>query len=253
MAAGDVHLTELIGDHAWFVVEQVQGADEWTLTQGSTVGPKQAIPVPFSFDIDGLSDGAHYVEVVQYAVGAEVGRDSTMVSVGADPTAAIRPSVQWVADLVRTRAIEEGGHPADTFTDTTYPTEAQVDRLIDQAVNEIYTQLPGSIASEWATAGKHLSALYAAILVEASYFREQLTDDQVDLYRNLLTSGISGLRAASSGSGGAGGVASRKVDTVIMRGLATVPPEYIWMLDMPASQLVGPEQALLNQQLGVGE
>jgi hypothetical protein len=149
-----------------------------------------------------------------------------------DPFVELRPSVQMVADLLRTRTVSEGGYSEDIFNDKTYPTDAQAARLIDQATNAIFTQLPGSVAEPWKPAGQHLAALYAAILIEASYFREQLTDDQVQLYRDLLISGIRGLGAAlAEGETGLG--AQRTVDSVVMRGVASVPYEYLLMLDYP--------------------
>jgi len=147
----------------------------------------------------------------------------------------IRPTTQMVADLVRTRIVHEGGDMdptrVDTFDSNTYPTLAQAERLIEQAANAIYIQLPGSIADAWAPAGQHLAALYAAILIEGSYFREQVTDDQVALYRDLLTSGIRGLGTATAGGGGE--VASTEVDTVTMRSVMTLPWEQVYLLGLP--------------------
>jgi len=144
--------------------------------------------------------------------------------------AEITPTLQMVADLVRTRLVEAGAAPADTFTSGTYPTAAQAQRLIDQAANAIWTQLPGSVAEPWAPAGQHLAALYAAILIEGSYFREQLTDDQVQLYRDLLMQGIRGLGSAM---GESEQVAHMQVDTVMQRSVMTTPPWELYMLDMP--------------------
>jgi len=142
----------------------------------------------------------------------------------------ITPTQQMVADLVRTRLVTEGGYAADTFTPDTYPTDTQAQRLIDQAANAIWTQLPGSVAEPWAAAGQHLSALYAAILIEGSFYREQLTDDQVQLYRDLLMQGIRGLGSAM---GESEEVAHRAVDTVMQRSVMTIPPWELWLLDVP--------------------
>lgn len=155
-----------------------------------------------------------------------------------DAWTAIRPTTQMVADLVRTRLVHEGGDMGDSlepdrvddFDDRTYPSATQVERLIDQATNFLFIQLPGSVSEPWAPAGKHLATLYAAILVEASYFREQLTDDQVALYRNLLDAGIKGLGAQIASRGGH--VASRQVDATVMRSVMTAPPGYLHYLDM---------------------
>jgi predicted deacylase len=146
--------------------------------------------------------------------------------------AAIRPTVQMVADLVRVRAVHEGAETQSvaSFDATTWPTDADVERLIDQAANAIWTQVPGSLAEPWPPAAQHLAALYAAILVETSYFREQLTDDMVQMYRDLLTSGIKGLGASVSSSET---VPSRHVDTVVMRSVMTAPYEYLLGLDLP--------------------
>ena len=66
--------------------------------------------------------------------------------------------------------------------------------------------------------------------MEASYFREQLTDDMVQMYRDLLTSGIKGRGASVSSSET---VPSRRVDTVVTRSVMTAPYEYLLGLDYP--------------------
>jgi hypothetical protein len=144
---------------------------------------------------------------------------------------AIAPTLQMVADLVRTRLVTDGGYAADIFNDDTYPTAAQAERLIDQAANAVWTQLPGSVAEPWAPAGQHLAALYAAILIEGSYFREQLTDDQIQLYRDLLMQGIRGLGSAISG--GSETPAHLAIDTVLQRSVMTLDPYTLWQLDLP--------------------
>jgi hypothetical protein len=141
----------------------------------------------------------------------------------------ITPTLQQVSDLVRTRLVTEGGHAADVFSPDTYPSDQQAERLIEQAANAIFVQLPGSVAEPWAPAGQHLAALYAAILIEASYFREQLTDDQVQLYRDLLISGIKGLGAAISGDQSQ---ERMHVDTVVQRSIASTPPWVAIMRDL---------------------
>lgn len=149
----------------------------------------------------------------------------------------VRPTLQMVADLVRTRLVEEGGGqvPADTFTGDTYPNANQVERLIDQATVAIIVQIPGSLVEGYLPAAQHLAALYAAILVEGSYFREQLTDDQVELYRNLLTAGIRGL-GATGGADTAASLRGGKVDSVLQRSVITDwdDPIYVYELGVPS-------------------
>lgn len=183
-----------------------------------------------------LESGRHSIIGIQHRTSGNdsnpVGEEFEVEALNPASFAELRPTVQMVADLLRTRTVGEGGTSEDIFNEGTYPTAAQVERLIDQATNAIFTQLPGSVAEPWAPAGQHLAALYAAILIEASYFREQLTDDQVQLYRDLLISGIRGLGAAI-GEGEMGAGSRMTVDSIVMRGIATVPPEYVWMLDIP--------------------
>jgi len=130
---------------------------------------------------------------------------------------------------VLTRLIEEAGHmndggsgtPVDTFTESTYPTLVAAERLIDQAVMATVGQIPDSIVEANQTGVRHLNALYAAILIEGSYFREQLTDDQVELYWELYKAGIRGIvNTSASGSGGAAaGGGPGMIDSVVARGV----------------------------------
>ena len=39
----------------------------------------------------------------------------------------------------------------------------------------------------------HLIALYTAVLIEGSFFREQVNESQVALYRDLFTAGVEGV------------------------------------------------------------
>lgn len=143
-----------------------------------------------------------------------------------------------VADLVRVRLVTDTGEFDDTFTADTVPTLTQAERLIDQGTNAIYTQIPGSIVEEWAPAAQHLAALYTAILIEASFYREQLTDDQVSLYQRLLTDGVVGLMTTVQR---ANETASRIIDSVRQRSVMTQDPlvtQYFDLLDQIPPQWV---------------
>lgn len=155
------------------------------------------------------------------------------MSLPVDGIDCIRPTVQMVADLVRVRVVHEGAETqsVNVFDDTTFPTEEDVERLIDQGTAAIWTQVPGSLAEPWPPAAQHLAALYVAILIETSYYREQLTDDMVSMYRDLLTSGIKGLGASVEETSDE--EPSRQIDTVVMRSVMTNPLEYQLWQDMP--------------------
>lgn len=117
----------------------------------------------------------------------------------------IRPTVAEVAILLRTRTVGEssgglGGDtsPADvtTFTSETRPAAAEVEAVIDQAVEAITAQLPPNIPALYYAQTRHNVALYAAILIEGSFFRESLDEGSVDLYRDLLRTGMPTLATA---------------------------------------------------------
>lgn len=231
MAAGDITVTSKYLKIDFAVTADPTAATWSCQLDGSDEVVNQPLPAPFEHSIDPVATGDHTLRVMQYnGLGVSVQDVSVTVAV-VDPAAIlqqIRPSAQMVSDLVRTRIVSEGGgqvppddldfNPPDNFTAYTYPTITQVERLIDQATTYIVAQVPGSIAEDYLPSAKHLSALYTAILVEGSYFREQLTDDQVQLYWELLKSGIRGVQTAgdssSSGLGGGG-----HVDSVVTRGV----------------------------------
>jgi hypothetical protein len=109
---------------------------------------------------------------------------------------ALRPTVQEVALLERTRTASGDGGEELTFTDSTRPTASEVDALIDQALQAILVELPDGFSAEFYDRARHMVALYTAILIEGSYFREQIDQGSAALYRELLRTGMASLRAA---------------------------------------------------------
>jgi hypothetical protein len=88
-----------------------------------------------------------------------------------DPTEAA-PSVDDVAELLRTRTVESGGSEAGTFTNTTYPTATEAAALIDQAVDEVLAALPLHADPMWYPAIRAVCATRAAALIELSFYRD---------------------------------------------------------------------------------
>jgi hypothetical protein len=116
-----------------------------------------------------------------------------------DPDVAqITPEVDDVAQLLRTRTVTEGGYEAPeqiTFDETTRPTGDEVEVMINNAVLGVRLQLPDSWDPQHNDQVRHLVALYTAMLVEGSYFREQVDESGVSLWRDLFTAGIASLKA----------------------------------------------------------
>lgn len=150
----------------------------------------------------------------------------------------IRPTVAEVAILERTRTVgpssgglggDTGGADVTTFTTTTRPTAAEVEAIIDQAVQGITAQLPADIPDLYYAQTRHNAALYAAILIEGSFFRESLDEGSVDLYRDLLRTGMTQLREDIEGTtegGVGGGMASVVVRSPTMTAISAMYPDW---------------------------
>lgn len=112
-----------------------------------------------------------------------------------DPTPSWRPAVADVAALIRARTKIPGGVEAGTFQDervadpdadppvtaqrATRPNATEVEALIDQACRRVASRIGGpticSDASDLEDDAKSAAAMYAAMLVEQSYWPEQTT------------------------------------------------------------------------------
>jgi hypothetical protein len=107
------------------------------------------------------------------------------------------PTVQEVADLEYTRAINDDGDEVDDFTPDTRPSDAQVTRLITQAVQGVIGQLRPAFPTDYYDDVRHMVCLYTAILIEGSFFREQQANEgAMANYRLLLTNGINNLNSS---------------------------------------------------------
>lgn len=110
-----------------------------------------------------------------------------------DP-AAVRPSVDDVANLERTRTFTEVGNELETFTTETRPPDEETEQLIDQAMPLVLAELPSKFSTSYYDATKHCIALYVAVLIEGSYFREQEQFSSISTWRDLYDNAIKSLR-----------------------------------------------------------
>lgn len=86
-----------------------------------------------------------------------------------------RPAVADVAALIRARTKIAGGKEAGTFTNSTRPTSDQVDNLIEFALDDVLGKVQAPEAGTvYEARVRGAVALYAAVLVETSYFPEQV-------------------------------------------------------------------------------
>jgi len=109
-----------------------------------------------------------------------------------DPTA-LAPSVNDIANLERTRTVDSGGDEQITFTDDTRPSAADVQALIAEAIPVVLAELQPTFPTDFYPEVSHAIALYTAILIEGSFFREQLNQGAVALWRTLYTNAITAI------------------------------------------------------------
>jgi hypothetical protein len=84
-----------------------------------------------------------------------------------------RPTVADVAAHIRARTKDAGGNEVGTFDETTRPTGAEVELLIDKGVQRVQTQVGEPCNETLQEDAGAAAALYTAMLVEQSYFPEQ--------------------------------------------------------------------------------
>lgn len=84
------------------------------------------------------------------------------------------PTLEAVGSLLRARTVDTNGNELGTFTAATRPTANQVEDIIVMAVDEVAVALAGDAPERlWGAAGS-LATYRAAMLVELSYFPEQV-------------------------------------------------------------------------------
>ena len=104
-----------------------------------------------------------------------------------DETAAYLPLVSDVGALLRTRTKDTLGHELGTFTANTRPTYEQAKRLIDQAADEITSDLDTDIPEGAWRYVKNAITIVAAMKIELSFFSDQVNNNR-SVYPQLAQS-----------------------------------------------------------------
>lgn len=100
-----------------------------------------------------------------------------------DPTWA--PTINDVADLLFTRTKDSGGNYLGVFSSRTNPTNVRAAHLVNVAQDHVISDLGGNpSAPAKQRNARHLTSLYAAMLVELSHYSEQITRD-ISPYKEL--------------------------------------------------------------------
>jgi hypothetical protein len=150
-------------------------AQDWTLATGANlveVGDGiYMITLTFLDPWTGLIEwdtalGAGNVESEEVLVG------------GASLTADHVPTVAEIGTLLRARTKDLTGNELGTFTTATRPTDTEVSALIAQATDALVDAVGVSTVTLLPQAARHVLTLEVACMIEASYFPEQLNDEQ---------------------------------------------------------------------------
>jgi hypothetical protein len=129
------------------------------------------------------------------------------------------PELEDVGALLRARTKDTYGAELGTFDENTRPTAEEVTALINRGVAKVANKIgTNPCTDELKEQAKDLASLYTAMLVELSYFPEQIRSDRspYDRYKELYDSGITDLAESvgelcsdnSSISAGTGGLSA---------------------------------------------
>jgi hypothetical protein len=120
-----------------------------------------------------------------------------------------RPALVEVGALVRARTKSKmGGPPLGTFTDNTLPKGEEVEALISYATSSVASRIGLSPCTDaLKSRARGMAALYTAMLIELSYFPEQVGSDRSPYakYKELYDDGMGALTEAVAENCGGGG------------------------------------------------
>lgn len=186
----------------------------WVVIDTQNTGPDAEPAYPTTRDLTTrngtIAEGFYRVVWVDGEGGtsapSEVVQNLSLLSGG------VRPTIAEVAALIRSRTKIVGGKEVGTFNESTRPTQGEVDALIDDAVDEVLGKVkPPTETGAYERRVRAAVALYTAILIELSYFPEQVGTNKSPLtsYEKLYERRIKSLIAESEtgevGSGEAKG------------------------------------------------
>lgn len=183
---------------AGLTVQVYDPSDAMQILPATSVGITEPQPGTYRTALAVATVGTFLVRWEWGAISAEEALTVTATTAGA-----MVPSVAEVALLLRSRTqtipgLDLGGDTGpeqlETFTVTTRPTAAEVQRLIDTAYGTVMGRIIGTVPDEFVAEARHAVALYAAILVELSFFREQADDAAVKVLRELYAAAMATLK-----------------------------------------------------------
>jgi hypothetical protein len=181
------------------IEEATEAAGPWSIIDTKSTGPDADPAHPEARDLTTnkatLTAGFYRVKWVS---GADETAPSEPVQNLASLAGGLRPTIVDVAAKLRARTKTVGGDEIGTFNQNTRPTDDEVEALINEALDEVLGKIKTPTSgSDYERRARGAVALYAAILVETSYFPEQVGSGKsaAATYEKLYDSRIKALIA----------------------------------------------------------
>lgn len=116
-------------------------------------------------------------------------------------------SVQDVASLLRARTKDDSGNEVGDFNADTRPTETEVEDLIAQSAAMVNAVANGDVPSRLLAFGQHVVALRTAMMVELTYWPEQVQRENSPFghIREMFIDALEAFKVALGDSGGVRG------------------------------------------------
>jgi hypothetical protein len=122
-----------------------------------------------------------------------------------DETSQLKPSVQDLGSFMRARTTVAGsaGREAGAFTSQTRPTAVEAQKEIDRAQDMVLMEVGENIPTRLYGQTRWAVTLYAAMLVEIGFYRNEVNKDQSAFaqYQQMYNQAIGALRSAIDNSG----------------------------------------------------
>lgn len=186
-------------DMPWTTVQISESANlsgPWTVIDTQALSPLDPIPAQpqsrdFTTALATIKEGFYTLTFLDANGGS-----SHPIEQIQDVPSEIQPTLSDLGSLMRARTTVAGtgGTEAGTFTPNTRPTDTEARALIHQAVDYVLMEVGQEIPDRLILQARFLVMLYAAQLVELTFYRNEVTRDQ-SAYQQYVLMYQQGVRA----------------------------------------------------------
>lgn len=191
-------------NHAWTearIEEAPSDQGPWTQIEAITLSPVDADPlnpIPRDLTTEEATDFNLWYRVIFADADGDTTIPTTPLLNSNDEDPAFLPTIKQVGSLLHARTKNRFGVEVGTFTADTRPTHTEVEHIIWTALQNVNAALNGDVPDEWIQEASEIVALKAAMLVELSFFAEQVSTGRspYDRYKELYDQKIAALLGA---------------------------------------------------------